>query len=317
MLDQSACLLNFKERGDVHSVECVYKCIRAALVSSHCYTELCLFLLALFGAESGDEAVSFVRMCCLGSCCPAETVVKRYALAFVALAVAVSIIVRNLCPCVISGLLSCVECVDHPGALKHHAYDAGHEHEVRICLSHKVLCRHGREQVVCQPCHSFNCLGIIHTGCLIVIRDELAAETVDEVVPAVLAVICIHCCAIDAVSFACFADLGSSCCIVIPCPCVIRICNTIFVEDCLVVDHSDRVMILRKRELVSVKVVDVYDAFIVICKIDCVVSCDVVVEIEKHVCSHVLLCFIDVHPENVRKLAARSACLKKCPVLDP
>ena len=63
-------------------------------------------------------------------------------------------------------------------------------------------------------------------------------------------------------------------------------------------------MILRKCKLISVKIVDVYDSFIIIVKIDCVVCCNVVIEIEKHVCSHVLLCFIDVHPENIRKLAA-------------
>ena len=214
-------------------------------------------------------------------------------------------------------MFSCVECVDHPGALKHHSDDTGLEHEVRICLSHHALFRHAREQVVCQPCHSFDCLGIIHTGCLVVIRDQLAAETVDEVVPAVLSVIGIHSCAVNTVSLACLGDLGSCCSIVIPCPCVIRICYAILVEDCLVVDHSDRVMILRKRELISVKVVDVHDAFIVVVKIDRVVCCDVVIEIEEHIRSHILLSFIDVHPEDVRKLAARSACFKKCPVLDP
>ena len=68
MLDQSASLLDFEERGDVHSLKCVNERIGASLVSCHGNTELCLLLLSFFGAECGDEAVSFVRILCLGRC---------------------------------------------------------------------------------------------------------------------------------------------------------------------------------------------------------------------------------------------------------
>ena len=225
--------------------------------------------------------------------------------------------IRNLCPCVVGALLSIVEGVDHPGALQHHAYDTGHKHKIGICVSHQVLLRHGREKVVCQPCHSLDGLGIIHTGFLVVIRDELAAPAIDQVVPAVLAVVGVHRCAVYAVILAGFSDLGSRCCVVIPCPVVVGILNAVLVKNLLVVDHRDRVVILGQCVLVAIQVVDVYDAFIVIVEVDRVILCDIIVQIQEHVCSHILLCFVDVHPEYVGHLAAGSACFQKCPVLNP
>ena len=152
-----------------------------------------------------------------------------------------------------------------------------------------------------------------------IICDDLCAVIVDDVVPAVLVVGCVDCVAVNAVSFACLCDLSSCVTDIFPCPVICRIVYAVLVEDSLVVQKSDCVMVLRKSILrtVVITVVQFDDAFIELGHVNCVIICNIIVEVEEQVVLHVHLSCVGVHPEDIRHLAAGSACLEECPVVVP
>ena len=152
-----------------------------------------------------------------------------------------------------------------------------------------------------------------------IICDDLCAVIVDDVVPAVLVVGCVDCVAVNAVSFACLCDLSSCVTDIFPCPVICRIVYAVLVEDSLVVQKSDCVMVLRKSVLrtVVITVVQFDDAFIELGHVNCVIICNIIVEVEEQVVLHVHLSCVGVHPEDIRHLAAGSACLEECPVVVP
>ena len=210
----------------------------------------------------------------------------------------------------------CEECVDHPGALCDHRSKAGVEQDVCSGLRQSCL-RNTDFEKLALHLHGSLAFSRADRGALVVVCDDLCAVIINEVVPAVLVVGCVAGEAINIVSLAGFRDRGSCCQHIFPCPVVCRIFNAVLVEDCLVVEKGDGVMVLRNCVLDAVAVIEVYNAVIVIGKIDGIVICDIVIEVEEQVIFHVHLGCIGVHPEDVRHLAAGSAGFKECPVVVP
>ena len=76
-------------------------------------------------------------------------------------------------------------------------------------------------------------------------------------------------------------------------------------------------MVLRERILDAIALVQFNDAFIVIVKIDRIVSRNIIIQRKDQIIFHIHLRRVGVHPEHIRHLSAGSACFEQCPVVVP
>ena len=212
--------------------------------------------------------------------------------------------------------LCLVEGIDHPGALCDHSDQVGLEQGIRAGLSYRSLRSSDSEDLADHFHAGLACIGTDGRS-LVIIRDDLCAVIIDEVVPAVLVVGSVERIAVNAVRRACFRDLGSCVVDVFPCPVVCGSLYAVLVEDRLVVQKGDRIVVLGKRILMAAGLIQIHDAFIIVVQVDRVVCRDVIVQIQEQIVLHIHLRRVGVHPEYVGHLSAGSACFEQCPVVVP
>ena len=76
-------------------------------------------------------------------------------------------------------------------------------------------------------------------------------------------------------------------------------------------------MVLRKRILNIIVSININDSLIIIAQVNGVIRFNIIVQIQKDLCFHVLLRFIDVHPEYIRQFSAHRTRLQQGPIFVP
>ena len=159
-------------------------------------------------------------------------VAVRQALAVITLAVAVDISIRKKCPVIIRVILSLVKAVDHPGALCDHRAQTGLEHRIRSGLGDSGLGSADGEELA-HHFHARLAFGGADGRALMVIRDDLSAVVVDQIIPAVLVVAGIHRKSVDRAAGS-FRDLLRRFIHVFPGPVISGIIHAVLIKDRLV-----------------------------------------------------------------------------------
>ena len=157
---------------------------------------------------------------------------------------------------------------------------------------------------------------VVPAGGLLVLTDDVTAEVIDDVEPAVLVVGGVHGRAVE-LAVARFGDGLARGIVVVPGPGLVRVRNAALVKDGLVVQQRDGVVILRHGVLLALVAVQLADALIIVLHLDNVGLFDVLGQVQQHVVLHVHLRGVGVHPEDVRQGAAGCAGLQQRPVLVP
>lgn len=238
-----------------------------------------LLLLALFRAEVCDQIVSCLRICHIGLGCPAQTVVSGPTLFLLTGAVAVAVGIGHHGPCVVSSILSSVESIDHPGALSDHGSLAGLEQGLGTGFSDHSL-RSTNGQQLSDHFHTGLTFGRTDGSSLVVIGDQLAAISVNQIVPAVLVVGGIDTEAIN-IAVGTLGDCLGSLIHVLISPVVVGVSNAILIENSLVVQQGDGIVVLGQGvDTTVVTGVQVHNAFVIVSGIGSCIGSDVVIQAE-------------------------------------